>query len=160
MREITYHAIGIVHSHFTAPEGTPIQPAAGKDVQATIEIFPDYVKGLIDLNGFSHIYVLFHMHLAKSKSLLVTPFLDTEQHGVFATRSPGRPNPIGLSVVQLEKIESNILHVKNIDIIDGSPVLDIKPYIPAFDVHEVYSSGWFEKNIHKLNTQKDDGRFT
>ena len=100
------------------------------------------------------------MHLAKSKSLLVTPFLDSEPHGVFATRSPGRPNPIGFSVVELEKIENDILFVKGIDILDGSPVLDIKPYIPHFDVFETTKSGWIEKNIHRMEMQKDDGRFT
>jgi len=159
MNKITYRPIGIVHSPFRFPEGTPIQPAAAKDIQAQIEIFPDYSTGLTDLNGFSHIIIIFHMHLAKCKSLLVTPFLDTDSHGVFATRSPGRPNPIGMSVVRLEKIENNLLFVIDIDILDGSPVLDIKPYIPEFDIHEVNKSGWIEKNIHKLDSQKDDGRF-
>ena len=159
MNRITYYPIGIVHSPFRFPEGTPIQPVTAKDIHATIEIFQEYRSGLTDLDGFSHVIILFHMHLAKGKSLLVTPFMDTKPHGVFATRSPGRPNPIGMSVVRLEKIENNLLFVKDIDILDGSPVLDIKPYIPEFDIHEVYKSGWFEKNIHKLGKQKDDGRF-
>ncbi|MCX6236853.1 MAG: tRNA (N6-threonylcarbamoyladenosine(37)-N6)-methyltransferase TrmO [Bacteroidia bacterium] len=144
MLNITYQPIGIVHSPFKTPEGTPIQPVAAKDVCATIEIFPQYAEGLKDMEGFSHIYVLFHLHLAKSKSLLVTPFLDTEQHGVFATRAPGRPNSIGISVVCL---------------LDGSPVLDIKPYIPQFDVFETFKNGWFDKVNHKIEEQKDDGRF-
>ena len=159
MNKITYCPIGIVHSPFRIPEGTPIQPTAAKDIQARIEIFPEYSNGLTDLEGFSHIIVFFHMHLAKCKSMLVTPFLDTELHGVFATRSPGRPNPIGMSVVRLEKIENNLLFVKDIDILDGSPVLDIKPYIPEFDIHEVSKSGWIENNLHKIGRQKDDGRF-
>ena len=159
MNRITYYPIGIVHSPFRIPEGTPIQPNAAKDIRATIEIFQEYSPGLTDLEGFSHIFVLFHMHLAKSKSLLVIPFLDTEQHGVFATRSPGRPNPIGMSVVELEKIENNLLFVKNIDILDGTPVLDIKPYIPDFDIHKINKIGWVEKNVHQLDYQKDDGRF-
>lgn len=159
MLNITYQPIGIVHSPFKKPEGTPIQPLAAADVFATIEIFPQYSEGLKDLDGFSHIYVLFHMHLAKNKSLIVTPFLDTEQHGVFATRAPGRPNRIGISVVCLDKIEGNTLHVKNIDMLDGSPVLDIKPYISQFDFFETFKNGWFEKVNHKIEEQKDDGRF-
>lgn len=159
MNRITYYPIGIVHSPFHFPEGTPIQPVAAKDIHATIEIFQEYSPGLADLDGFSHIIILFHLHQAKSKSLLVTPFLDTEPHGVFATRSPGRPNPIGMSVVRLDKIENNLLFVKDIDILDDSPVLDIKPYIPEFDIHEVSKSGWIEKNLHKLDNQRDDGRF-
>jgi tRNA-Thr(GGU) m(6)t(6)A37 methyltransferase TsaA len=87
------------------------------------------------------------------------PFLDTLSHGVFATRSPGRPNSIGISVVTLDKIEDNKLHVRNIDMLDGSPVLDIKPYIPQFDVFEATKIGWFENNVHKMSSQKDDGRF-
>jgi len=95
----------------------------------------------------------------QKKGLTVIPFLDTKPHGVFATRSPARPNPIGFSVVVLEKIEGNKLYVKNIDILDGSPVLDIKPYIPQFDVFETSQNGWVEKNIHRMKMQKDDGRF-
>ncbi len=159
MNRITYYPIGIVHSPFRFPEGTPIQAAVAKDIQARIEIFPEYRNGITDLDGFSHVIILFHMHLAKSKSLFVTPFLDSEPHGVFATRSPGRPNPIGFSVVELEKIENDILFVKGVDILDGSLVLDIKPYIPQFDVFETTKKGWIEKNAHKMVDQKDDGRF-
>ena len=160
MNRITYFPIGIAHSPFRFPEGTPIQATAVKDIQARIEIFPEYSKGLQDLEEFSHIIVLYHLHIAKFKSLHVIPFLDTEVHGVFATRSPGRPNPIGFSVVELEKIENDILFVKGIDILDGSPVLDIKPYVPQFDVFETTKNGWIEKNIQKMEMQKDDGRFT
>lgn len=159
MHNITYHSIGIVHSPFLKPEGTPIQPAASKNSEAIIEIFPEFVEGLRDLEHFSHIYVLFHLHLAEKKDLTVIPFLDTAPHGVFATRSPGRPNAIGISVVYLDRIEDNKLYVRNIDILNGSPVLDIKPYIPRFDVFETTKNGWFEKNVHKLDSQKDDGRF-
>ncbi len=159
MNRITYFPIGIVHSPFRIPEGTPIQSVAAKDIQARIEIFQEYSKGLKDLEEFSHIIVLFHLHVAKFKSLHVVPFLDIETHGIFATRSPGRPNPIGFSVVELDRIENNILFVKGIDILDGSPVLDIKPYIPQFDVFETTKKGWIEKNAHKLGDQKDDGRF-
>ncbi len=159
MPEIVYKPIGIVHSPFKKPEGTPIQAVADKNTGAVIEIFPEYAEGLRDLESFSHLYILFHLHLAGADSLLVVPFLDTKPHGVFATRSPARPNKIGLSVVLLERISGNHLYVKNIDILDGSPVLDIKPYISQFDVFESSKSGWFDDHMHKLEKQKDDGRF-
>jgi len=160
MKSIIYSPIGIVHSPFRFPEGTPIQAAASKDTKARIEIFTEYTDGLKDLGEFSHIIVLYHLHFAKFKSLHVVPFLDTETHGIFATRSPGRPNSIGFSVVELEKIENDVLFVKRIDILDGSPVLDIKPYITQFDVFETTKKGWIDKNAHKMDIQKDDGRFT
>ena len=163
MYYIAYKAIGIVHSPHLVPEGTPIQPAASRedlnDDLASIEIFHEFAKGLKDLDGFSHIYILFHMHLAKKEELLVTPFLDTHLRGVFATRSPARPNPIGLSVVRLEKIEDNYLYIRNHDMIDCTPVLDIKPYVPSFDVHDAAKFGWLEKNIRKMHGTVDDGRF-
>jgi len=160
MHEIIYRPIGIVHSPFKVPEGTPIQPVADGDTEAVIEIFPEYIEGLKDLESFSHLYILFHLHLIKVKQFTVIPFLDTIPHGVFATRSPARPNPIGLSVVCLEKIIGNNLYIKNIDILDGTPVLDIKPYISWFDVFETTKNGWFDSSVHKIEKQKDDGRFT
>jgi tRNA (adenine37-N6)-methyltransferase len=159
MPDITYQPIGIVHSPFINPEGTPIQPAAAKNTEAVIEIFSEFSEGLLDLENFSHIHVLFHLHLAGKKELTVVPFLDTVPHGVFATRSPGRPNSIGISVVCLDRIEGNKLYVRNIDILDGSPVLDIKPYVPQFDIFETTKSGWFENKLNNLENKKDDGRF-
>ena len=159
MHSITYHPIGIVHSPFKSPEGTPIQSVAAKGTEAIIEIFPQFSEGLTDLEHFSHIYILFDLHLAQKKELMVVPFSDNKPHGIFATRSPGRPNSIGISVVILDRIENNKLHVKNIDILDGSPVLDIKPYIPQFDVFENVESGWFPKNKETIENKIDDGRF-
>ncbi|MBN2485780.1 MAG: tRNA (N6-threonylcarbamoyladenosine(37)-N6)-methyltransferase TrmO [Bacteroidales bacterium] len=160
MNNISYRPIGIVHSEYKKPEGTPIQPVASIGSEAVIEILPEFAEGLTDLEQFSHIWVLFHMHQARYKQLKVVPFLDSVSHGIFATRSPGRPNPIGISVVILNRIEGNRLYVKNIDIIDGSPVIDIKPFIAQFDVYENTNSGWFEGKAHKLENIKDDGRFT
>jgi tRNA-Thr(GGU) m(6)t(6)A37 methyltransferase TsaA len=160
MPEIIYQPIGIVHSPFKDPEGTPIQSVVARNTEAVIEIFPEYVEGMNDLEGFSHLYILFHCHLVKQKRLTVIPFLDTLPHGIFATRSPARPNPIGLSVVFLKKFAGNKLYVNHIDILDGSPVLDIKPYISQFDVFENVKTGWLENNLHKTDKQKDDGRFT
>jgi tRNA (adenine37-N6)-methyltransferase len=159
LNAITYQPIGIVHSPFVEPEGTPIQPAASNGTEAFIEIFPEFADGLKDLDGFSHIYVLFHLHLINKHPLTVIPFLDNEPHGVFSTRSPGRPNPIGISVVQLGKVEGNRLFIKNIDMLDGSPVIDIKPYIQQFDVFETTKNGWYQNRVHNMETKKDDGRF-
>ena len=158
--EICYNPIGIIHSPFKKPEGTPIQAAAAKGVKGLVEIFPEYVDGLKDLDGFSHIILIYHFHLARKKLLLVKPFLDDELRGVFATRAPSRPNPIGLSVVKLNGVEENILYIENVDILDGTPLLDIKPCIPEFDFCRVERTGWIEKRIHRMDSRSDDGRFS
>ena len=159
MTEIKYKQIGIIHSPFKEPKGTPIQPTAAKGVDGTIEVFQEYTEGLKDLDGFSHIVLVYHFHLSKESSLKVKPYMDNQIHGVFSTRAPSRPNPIGISVVRLTKIEVNILQVQDLDIVDGTPLLDIKPYIPEFDVRDITKKGWLEKNVNKLSTSKDDGRF-
>ena len=156
---ISYRSIGIVHSPFKVSFGTPIQPVASPDSKARVEIFEEYAEGLTDIEGFSHLILIFHMHLIKNAPLKVIPFLDTFHRGVFATRSPGRPNPIGFSVVELEKVEGNSLQIKGIDIIDGTPLLDIKPFVPAFDVRKAHKMGWFEKKDSRIETIQDDGRF-
>jgi len=159
MTSITYQPIGIIHSKFKEPKGTPIQPAAGKDIMAEVEVFPQYIEGLEDLGDFSHIMLLFHFHFSKGFSLKVKPYMDTNFHGVFATRAPSRPNSIGISVVRLIKIKENILHIKDVDIVDGTPLLDIKPYVTEFAATETIKTGWLNENVHKLDTSKDDGRF-
>jgi len=159
MDEIKYKPIGIIHSPFKEPKGTPIQPAAAKGIEGKVEVFPEYAEGLKDVEGFSHIILVCHFHLSKKPSLKVKPFMDDQMRGVFATRAPSRPNPIGISIVRLIKIEENILHVQDVDIIDGTPLLDIKPYVCEFDPKEVNKIGWLEKNVHKLPTSNDDGRF-
>lgn len=159
MHEIKYKPIGIIHSPFREPKGTPIQPAGGKDIDGTVEVFPEYAEGLKDLEGFSHIILIFHFHLSRGVSLKAKPYMDNEERGIFAIRGPRRPNPIGISTVRLVRIEENILHIKDLDMIDGTPLLDIKPYVPEFDIQEVVKIGWLEKNVHKLPTSKDDGRF-
>ncbi len=159
MKKIKLVQIGVVHSPLKEPRGAPIQSIAGKEIEGTVEVFKDYCKGLEDLEGFSHIMLLYHFHRSKGFSLTVTPYMDNRKRGVFSTRAPHRPNPIGLSIVQLVKIEGNILHIKNLDMIDGTPLLDIKPYIPEFDVREPGNIGWLKNNISKLSTSKDNGRF-
>ena len=160
MDEIKYRPIGIIHSPFMQPKGTPIQPAGAKGINGTVEVFPEYAEGLKDVEGFSHIIVIYHFHLSKEVSLKVKPYMDNEERGIFAMRGPSRPNPIGLSIVRLARIEQNILHIQDVDIVDGTPLLDIKPYVPEFDIREVARTGWLESNVHKLSTSKDDGRFT
>jgi tRNA-Thr(GGU) m(6)t(6)A37 methyltransferase TsaA len=159
MARITYKQIGIIHSPFKDPRGTPVQPTGGKDIEGTVVVFPEYQDGLKDLDGFSHIILIFHLHLSKKSALNVKPFLDDQAHGVFSTRAPGRPNPIGISVVQLVSVEGSLLHIKDLDIVDGTPLLDIKPFVPEFDARGVTKKGWLEKNLHKLPESKDDGRF-
>ncbi len=159
MNEIKYIQIGIIHSPFKEPKGTPIQPIAAQGIDGTVEVFQEYTEGLKDIDGFSHVILVYHFHLSKESSLKVKPFMDDQTHGVFSTRAPNRPNPIGISVVQLVKIEGNILQVKDLDIVDGTPLLDIKPYVPEFDIRDAKKKGWLEKNVSKLSTSKDDGRF-
>ena len=156
---ITYKPIGIIHSPFKKPEGTPIQPTGASNSRGMVEVFPEYCEGLEGLDGFSHIFLVYHFHLTTRVSLKAKPYMDDREHGIFAIRAPSRPNPIGVSIVRLTGIEENILHIQDVDIVDGTPLLDIKPYVPAFDVHETATTGWLEKNVHKLSTSKDDGRF-
>jgi tRNA-Thr(GGU) m(6)t(6)A37 methyltransferase TsaA len=159
MAEIKYKPIGIIHSPFDEPKGTPIQSTGAEGIKGTIELFPEYADGLKDLEGFSHFILLYHFHLAKEAPLIVKPYMDNNAHGVFAMRGPSRPNPIGISIVRLIRIEKNILHIQDVDIVDGTPLLDIKPYVPEFDARKVQRIGWLEGNVIKLAKSKDDGRF-
>ena len=157
--KIKYRPIGIIHSPFKDIEGMPIQPTGAARIKGTIEIFPEFAKGLKDLEGFSHIILLYHFHKVKESKLIVTPFMDSRLRGIFSTRAPKRPNPIGLSVVRLTGVEQNILHIGNVDIIDSTPLLDIKPYVPEFDVHKAESIGWLHKAKGKIKNKKSDDRF-
>ena len=159
MDEIKYKPIGIIYSPFKEPKGTPIQPKSARGINGTVNVFPEYTEGLKDLENFSHVILIYNFHLSKKQSLKVKPFMENRVHGIFSTRAPSRPNTIGISVVKLVSIEGNILHVQDVDIVDGTPLLDIKPYVPEFDMSEVDRIGWLEKNVHKLSTSKDDGRF-
>ncbi len=159
LKAILYHPIGIIHSPYKHSKGTPIQTISGSGISSTLEIYPEYFEGLKDIEGFSHLILIYHMHLIKKAQLSVLPFLDIEAHGVFATRSPARPNPIGISVVKLERAEGCFLFIKDTDMLDGTPILDLKPYIPVFDVRNTDRTGWFKNNINKISNAKDDGRF-
>jgi tRNA-Thr(GGU) m(6)t(6)A37 methyltransferase TsaA len=156
---ITYSPIGVIHTPFTQIKNVPIQPTAALGTEGMIELDTQYIDGLKDLDGFSHIILIYHFHLSKDYKLNVTPFLDQQIHGVFATRAPKRPNPIGLSVVRLVRIERHIIHVKNVDIVDGTPLLDIKPYVPEFNNATNPKIGWLSKNITDAANTKADERF-
>ena len=157
--KIEYEPIGVIHSPFQTTEGMPIQPSGAIGVQGTVELFPKFGQGLRDLDGFSHIVLIYHFHRSTGYSLLVTPFLDSVKRGVFATRAPRRPNPIGLSVVRLVRVEENTLHVENIDVLDGTPLLDIKPYVPEFDHYVADRVGWLEHVRDRAQKLRADGRF-
>jgi tRNA-Thr(GGU) m(6)t(6)A37 methyltransferase TsaA len=159
MEEIKYRPVGVVHSPHKTPKGTPIQPSAAIGLEAVIEIFPEFAAGLKDLESFSHLIIIYDFHKAGKSDLLVKPYMDSHAHGVFATRAPGRPNSIGLSVVRLSSVEGNKLHILDVDMLDKTPVLDIKPLVPEFDFRKVEKIGWLEKNVDKLPDSRDDGRF-
>jgi tRNA-Thr(GGU) m(6)t(6)A37 methyltransferase TsaA len=155
---VTYRPIGIIHSPFKEATGVPRQSAGAADINGTIEVFDDFSEGLKDLNGFSHIVVIFHLHMAKRASLKAYPPWDGKEHGVFATRSPYRPNPIGVSVVQLECVDKNILHISGIDMADDSPVLDIKPYVPELNPTKSVRIGWLSGKVEGMNKSKSGDR--
>jgi len=157
--KIEFIPIGVIHTPFKKPEGMPIQPAGAIGINGTVEIFEKYRAGLNDLDGFSHIVLLYFFHRSQGFNLRVVPYLDSEMRGLFATRAPRRPNAIGLSVVQLELIEDGVLHIQNVDILDGTPLLDIKPYVPEFDAHGEVRTGWLEKARKTVANRKSDDRF-
>jgi tRNA-Thr(GGU) m(6)t(6)A37 methyltransferase TsaA len=159
METIIYTPIGVVHSPFKEPRGTPIQPPTAAGIEGTVELDPAYVDGLKDLDGFSHLILVYHFHLSRPAPLRVRPFMDDETHGVFAMRGPSRPNPIGLSVVRLVEVDGNLLRIEDVDIVDGTPLLDIKPYVPQFDARDDVRIGWLGRNVQKLPESRDDGRF-
>lgn len=146
MMKIELKQIGIIHSPFKTKEETPIQPFKSGEV-GRVEVFKGFEEGLQDIEQFSHIILVYYFHKIKDERLKVKPYLEDKVHGVYATRHPHRPNHIGVSTVALLKRENNILHVKNIDIVDGSPLLDIKPYVSVFDRRDNVKNGWLEGKL-------------
>jgi tRNA (adenine37-N6)-methyltransferase len=159
MKEVIYRPIGIIRSPFKDIKGMPIQPTGALGISGTVEIESSYKDGLKDIEGFSHIILIYQLHLSKRYSLKVKPFLDNHLHGVFSTRAPNRPNSIGISVVRLVKVEGRTLHIADVDIVDGTPLLDIKPYVPEFDTRKVERIGWLSKRVDKVHKKKADNRF-
>jgi len=151
--------IGIIQTPYNTLEQMPIQPKGAKGVIASIKINDEYVMGLKDLNGFSHIYLIYHFHQTTRSELEVIPFMDTTKRGVFATRSPLRPSHIGLSITELVSIDDNIVTIKGIDVLNGTPLLDIKPYIPQFDGVKKIKTGWMNKKESEVADTRSDKRF-
>lgn len=160
MPAMEYRPIGIIRSPFESPQGTPIQPSGAVGQVGRVELNTEFTSALDDLAGFSHVYLIYHFHLAKPFADHVVPFLDDRPRGLFATRAPARPNPIGISVVRLEKVEKATLHVIDIDVVDGTPLLDIKPYVPAFDSRDDVRVGWLAEKSAHADRIRDDGRFS
>lgn len=157
--DIVFKPIGYFKSPFTGLEDMPIQPKGGSEIEGMIEVLPEYQQGLVDLDGFSHVIVLNYLHECKDFKMMVKPFLDNTPHGVFATRSPKRPNPIGLSIMKLIKVEEGKVYLKGIDVLDGTPVIDIKPYVADFDLCGADRFGWTEGRTENVDSHRSDDRF-
>jgi len=140
--KFVFQPIGFIHSPYKEISKTPIQPVFCNDIEGRVVLDIEYVGGLRGLEGFSHIYLFYYFHESKKVCLRLKPYLLDKEQGIFATRAPHRPNKLGMSLVRLVKIKGNVLHVKDIDILDGTPLLDIKPYIQRFDSRENVKSGW------------------
>jgi tRNA-Thr(GGU) m(6)t(6)A37 methyltransferase TsaA len=156
MNKIEIHPIGVVASPYKRPEDVPIQ-ASRSTACGKLVVFDEYAEGLTDLDGFSHITILYRFHLSKDEPLLVKPFLDDVPRGVFATRSPRRPNRMGVSTVKLISRKGNVLEVENLDVLDGTPLLDIKPYVPQFDDRAATSIGWLKERLKADLSNEDRG---
>ncbi|HEY9071527.1 MAG TPA: tRNA (N6-threonylcarbamoyladenosine(37)-N6)-methyltransferase TrmO [Candidatus Ozemobacteraceae bacterium] len=151
--------IGVIRTRFTKQEGTPIQASMADGEIGTVEVFPEYADGLLDIGGFSHLHLIYAFHEIEAGTLRVKPYLDTVEHGIFATRAPKRPNPVGLSVVRLLSVRGNILEIAGVDMIDGTPLLDIKPYIPSLDARDTDRIGWYAGRLRQEGVVLADGRF-
>ena len=143
MDKVIYRPIGVIHTGFMDKAEAPIQGVFAKGAKGEVEVFPEYADGLRDIEGFSHVILIYHFHLADGYSLVSEPFLEDEQHGIFSMRHFKRPNPIGLSVVRLESVRGNKLEISEVDIIDGAPLLDIKPFVSWFDNRPDAKIGWY-----------------
>ena len=160
MEQIIIHPIGIIHTPHTDVKNMPIQPIAAEGIKGYIEIFPQYIAGLKDIEGFSHLTLLYHFHKISGYELEVVPFMDTESHGIFSCKAPKRPNAIGLSTVRLISVEGNKIHIEQVDMLDGTPLIDIKPFYPRYDNRENVEIGWLEKNKNlPLEVLRSDERF-
>jgi tRNA-Thr(GGU) m(6)t(6)A37 methyltransferase TsaA len=159
MDMMSVRPIGWIRTPFGQLEGMPIQPPGAEGTIGRVEVLQQYRGGLQDLDGFSHLILLYWFHGSQGFELVVEPFLDSRPRGLFSTRAPKRPNPIGLSVVELEGIEESVLHIRNVDILDGTPLLDIKPYVPAFDAPGTTRVGWLEGAGTRIDQRRSDDRF-
>ncbi len=157
--DITMSPIGVIRTPFADVEGMPIQPRGAAGIAGRIEMNAGLVGGLADLEGFSHLILLYVFHKSKGYDLSVKPFLDNSNRGLFATRAPRRPNPVGISVVKLVGIDTGVIHIAGADVLDGTPLLDIKPYVPVFDSFPEARAGWLEAVAHRADSVTSDDRF-
>ncbi len=155
---IMLEPIGVIRTEFHTSSGLPIQ-ASMSDAEGIVELYPSFVEGLATLEQFSHVILIYWFHRARPVDLTVVPYMDTQPHGVFATRSPSRPNSIGLSTVELLEIDGPLVRFRGADMLDGTPLLDIKPFVPEFDNREGSSSGWLTEYLHKTPRKFSDDRF-
>lgn len=159
MVNINLTPIGVIHTPYKDRKEVPIQGRYAPDVSGEIEVFPDYLNGLKDLEGFSHIILIYYFHRARGEDLTGTPYLDDKEKGIFSIRKPDRPNKLGLTVVRLDRIEGNVLHISGVDMLNGTPLLDIKPYVDDFDIRDEVKMGWLEERLDrddKRNPRKRD----
>ncbi|MDB4304266.1 tRNA (N6-threonylcarbamoyladenosine(37)-N6)-methyltransferase TrmO [Desulfosarcina sp.] len=156
---IKIESIGVIHSPFTTIENMPIQSVGAQDAEGTVVLEERYAEGLKDIEGFNYIYLIYYFHKASRGALHVTPFMDTEKRGVFATRSPLRPSHIGFSIVELIGVKENVLRIRGCDILDDTPLLDIKPYIPRFDIRNDAKTGWMKAMDKDIKGMRSDDRF-
>lgn len=157
---IVFRPIGVIHSDHKIAAETPIQPVYAQNCKGRVEIFPEFADGLSDLDGFSHVYLIYYFNQASSAKLKVKPFLQDVERGIFATRAPCRTNAIGLSIVELLGVKKNILHLAGVDILDGTPLLDIKPYTAKFDRVETKRNGWQDEVDEKTAARRGKRDFT
>ncbi|MGE4298557.1 MAG: tRNA (N6-threonylcarbamoyladenosine(37)-N6)-methyltransferase TrmO [Desulfovibrionaceae bacterium] len=156
---IAFTPIGYFDTPHKDVQGMPIQPSGARGIKGSIAILPEYWPAFADLDGFSHVIVLYHFHEVRGFDMTVTPFLDNAAHGLFATRTPKRPNPIGLSVMRLLAVRDGVLELENVDVLHGTPVLDVKPYVPDFDVWPADRIGWMAGKSSNVASHRSDGRF-
>jgi tRNA-Thr(GGU) m(6)t(6)A37 methyltransferase TsaA len=159
MEEIILRPIGVIRTPYQNLEGMPIQPGGARSVEGDVVLDRVHEEGLRDIDGFSHLILIYQFHHSKGFKLTVTPFLDHRERGLFATRAPRRPTPIGLSVVSLLGRSGNVLRVGHIDVVDGTPLIDIKPFVPAFDAPDVTSVGWLKDKAEQSRVVCSDKRF-
>jgi tRNA-Thr(GGU) m(6)t(6)A37 methyltransferase TsaA len=159
MDRIVMNPIGVIHTPFKTLEGMPIQPIGAEQIKGQVVLDLQFMEGLADIEGFSHLILIYAFHQSKGFQLKVKPFLDDRMRGLFATRAPRRPNPVGLSIVELLRREENMLHVSKIDVVDGTPLLDIKPYVPAFDSPNATAIGWLDGKVENSRCMRSDERF-
>jgi tRNA (adenine37-N6)-methyltransferase len=159
MKPICFTPIGVIRTPFTELAGMPLHTIAAVGVQGTVELNPALAPGLQDIAGFDYVILIYHQHRSRGSTLTVTPFLDNQPRGIFATRAPTHPNPVGISVVRLLGVEGSTLRIEEVDILDGTPLLDIKPYVPAFDARATERIGWYAANLQNVHTTRADDRF-